>query len=162
MKAISAYPVMVLVLCLQLSPLPAAAEILHCQVIKVIDGDSLLVRVGGSKKEIRLWGIDSPEYDQPYARTAKKLTARLVAEEIEVKVEGRDGYNRILGIAYSGDICINRQLVALGGAWVYDYYCRNSECREWVRLERKARQEGRGLWADRAPVAPWEWRKLKR
>lgn len=142
--------------------LSVAGEVLHCEAIKVIDGDSILIRVGGAKKEVRLWGIDSPEYDQPYAAAAKKCTASLLTDSLKIKVIGRDGYNRILGMVYSGDICINRELVRQGAAWVYDYYCRSAECREWAGLERKARVQKRGLWRDDDPIPPWKWRKSRK
>lgn len=52
-------------------------------------------------------------------------------------------------------------MVADGAAWVYRKY---SEDPELLELERRAREEGRGLWALQPDqrVALWEWRKQRR
>ncbi len=46
-------------------------------------------------------------------------------------------------------------MVADGMAWHYVEY---SKTVGLARAERDARAAGRGLWADKAPVAPWTWR----
>ena len=161
MKAIFQTLIIVIGFFLPASSCLFASEILQGEVIKVIDGDSIVVRTAGGRKEIRLWGIDCPEYDQPHAGTAKKRTANLLANDITIEVKGRDSYNRILAIAYSDSVCVNRELVRQGAAWVYDYYCRESVCREWNRLERQARAKRKGLWRDKEPTPPWEWRRTR-
>jgi endonuclease YncB( thermonuclease family) len=52
---------------------------------------------------------------------------------------------------------LNQELVPAGLAWWYERYAR----RETVLrdLEQEARDAKRGLWSDRNPVAPWDWRK---
>jgi endonuclease YncB( thermonuclease family) len=45
-----------------------------------------------------------------------------------------------------------------GLAWWYQRYARHETILQ--DLEREARQGRRGLWADRDPVPPWEWRKM--
>lgn len=161
MKYILRNLILAIAFCSLSSSWSGAGETLRCRVLKVIDGDSILVLAGNSEMEIRLWGIDSPEYDQPYADKAKKRTAELLkGNSISVKVKGRDGYNRVLAVVYSGGTCVNQKLVMQGAAWVYDYYCRAAECGEWVRLEREARVHRRGLWQDKNPMPPWKWRRL--
>ena len=50
---------------------------------------------------------------------------------------------------------VGRQMVAAGLAW---HYARYSDDADLAAAERDARAAGRGLWADREPVPPWEWR----
>lgn len=42
------------------------------------------------------------------------------------------------------------------------HYVRYSKAAERAAAERDARAAGRGLWADREPVPPWEWRASER
>jgi hypothetical protein len=56
--------------------------------------------------------------------------------------------------------CVNEQLLAAGYAWWYREYAKGDKAAE--SLEADARNNGRGLWADPSPVAPWEFRKGKR
>ncbi len=48
-------------------------------------------------------------------------------------------------------------MVGQGMAWWYRQYAPTD--RELARLEADARLTGRGLWAQRGAVAPWDWRK---
>ena len=41
-------------------------------------------------------------------------------------------------------------------AWVSD---RDARDKTLYRLQDEARSAGRGLWVDRNPMAPWDWRK---
>ncbi|MFZ5541723.1 MAG: thermonuclease family protein [Pseudomonadota bacterium] len=51
-----------------------------------------------------------------------------------------------------------------GFAWHFKRYESEQEPRErltYADAERKAKQAQRGLWSDRAPVAPWDYRAMK-
>ena len=52
-----------------------------------------------------------------------------------------------------------RELIAAGMAW---HYTRYSKAADLTAAERAARAAGRGLWADRERVPPWEWRASER
>ena len=47
-----------------------------------------------------------------------------------------------------------------GWCWWYRKYAPGNVVLE--ELERRARGAGLGLWADSAPIPPWEWRKARR
>jgi micrococcal nuclease len=57
---------------------------------------------------------------------------------------------------------VNQEIIRAGFAWVYAAYCRKPICHEWKRLEGEVATEKLGLWKDKNPVAPWEWRKEQR
>lgn len=143
---------------------PAHAEItLTGKVTKIIDGDSVLVLQRGLYHEVRLWGIDCPEYDQPYAVAAGKLVKTLLRGKIvTVKVKNRDMYGREVGVIHRGTLNVNEELIRQGAAWVYGRYCRESICREWKKLETRARSEQQGLWSGKNVIAPWKWRRSKK
>ena len=57
---------------------------------------------------------------------------------------------------------LNEEIVRTGFAWVYERYCRKTICGEWKKLEEEARAAGLGLWKDKDPVPPWEFRRKKK
>ena len=70
-----------------------------------------------------------------------------------------DRYKREVGRIYLSDRFINMEMVSDGFAWRYVQYDRTGE---FTAAEADAREHGRGLWADKDPVPPWEWRREKR
>ena len=54
---------------------------------------------------------------------------------------------------------LGRRLVAEGLAWHYTRYSYDAGL---AVAERDARAAGSGLWGDREPVPPWEWRAGER
>jgi len=64
-----------------------------------------------------------------------------------------------VGDVMFGGKSANAELVAAGLAWQYTYYSRDPGL---AALEREARAKRLGLWADRSPVPPWEFRRRKR
>lgn len=130
------------------------------RVEKVIDGDSLLLQSGGKRVEVRFWGIDCPEYGQPYGSAAKRLSRELLSGRmVKITAKTRDSYGRVVGRVQRGDLDVNAELVKQGAAWVYSRYCRETPCGEWQRLEDLARTARRGLWTEQKPTPPWTWRR---
>ena len=72
-----------------------------------------------------------------------------------VKKTGTDKYGRTLGIVVVGDVDANAKLVEDGWAWHFKKY---SSDEQLAKLEEAARTAKRGLWADEAPLAPWDFR----
>ena len=87
------------------------------------------------------------------------LTALTKGKAVEVHVEDRDRYGRVVaGIEVGGDD-LGQRLVADGLAWHYTRYSNDTGLAD---AESDARAAGRGLWADREPVPPWEWRATEK
>jgi len=137
----------------------AHTEELTGQVIKVNDGDTLTLRIAGQRPvKVRLAGIDAPEYDQPYGKTARRvLTAIVSGRTVRVNTRSRDDYGRIVGTVTLSGQDIEAALVERGAAWVYRRYNRNPRL---VDLEAQAKAARRGLWAlpESQRIPPWEWR----
>ncbi|MEF8942525.1 MAG: thermonuclease family protein [Desulfohalobiaceae bacterium] len=141
--------------------LPSIALSWPGDVVEVIDADILKVRKGSTEVEVRLYGIDAPESDQPYGLRASRFTKMMARfERVEVEPEHRDQHGRVEALVYlDGDgECLNEELVKAGHAWVHERYCHIRDCAQWQKLERRARQAGRGLWTQSDPVPPWDWR----
>ena len=128
------------------------------RVVRVRDGDSLVVRIGGIGTEVRLDGVDCPELAQAYGRSAKRFTADLAfGHEVRLLAKGLDKYNRELAEVLLPDgRSLNRELVSAGYAW---WFRRHSSDRDLEERERQARAARRGLWADPNPVPPWDFRE---
>jgi endonuclease YncB( thermonuclease family) len=133
------------------------------QVVNVSDGDTLVVlRDGNVQEKVRLAEIDCPEKNQPFGQAAKRFTTNQAARKVViVEVRDRDRYGRTVGeILFPDGKSLNRELVKAGYAWWYRKYSTDESFGE---LERQAQVARKGLWADRNPVPPWEWRRdLKR
>jgi endonuclease YncB( thermonuclease family) len=129
------------------------------KVVGVSHGDTISVMREGKAVKVRLHGIDCPEKKQPYGTRAKRFTSEMAfGMEVEVRVQTTDKYGRIVGEVLLPDgISLNKQLVSMGLAWWYRKYAPND--RTLKALETGAREAKRGLWVDKDPVPPWEWRK---
>lgn len=130
-------------------------------VTKVLDGDSFRVRKGRETVEVRLYGVDSPEWGQAYGNRAKRyLKAKINRSAVTVSPKDVDRYGRTIALVSSSGLLLNRELVREGLAWMYPRYCKEQPlCSELKKIERKAMAGGRGLWRDKAPVPPWQWRR---
>ena len=124
------------------------------------DGDTLTLLVDNQRVRVRLAEIDAPEKGQPFGtRSRKSLSAMCAGKVAEVDSRERDKYGRIVGRVTCDGKDTSVEQVRAGMAWVYDYYTRDQSL---YRLQDEARAERRGLWADKLPVPPWEWRRAVR
>jgi len=141
---------------------PVIAKTLHdVPVTKVIDGDTIVVNDGIKNIKVRLWGIDTPEYRQPYSKSAKKFTTKLLQYElVDLVIKDYDKYGRVVAmvIMKDGD-SINELLVKKGYAWVHIYYCKEAICKTWKSYQREARERKAGLWREPEPLAPWIYKQ---
>ncbi len=141
----------------------ASAHAWTGQVVAVTDGDTIKVLQDGRETKIRLYGVDTPEKKQAFGQKAKDFTASLVAGKmVDVEPVDQDRYGRTVGLVTVSGRNLNEELVKNGFAWVYRQYCRRGECSAWIKEESQARAARIGLWADPAPVPPWEWRRTKK
>lgn len=154
--------VLFLIICFVLFPFDAIAkDDSSVRVEKIIDGDTIQVQYKAKSVQVRLWGIDTPEYQQPFSKPAKKFTAQLLEEgRVQLKIKDWDRYGRIVAIVTMTDQrCVNEELIKAGFAWVHIYYCKEPICKRWSGYEKEARLQQIGLWQDSSPVPPWVWKK---
>lgn len=94
-------------------------------VIRVIDGDTIVVEIDGRRERVRYIGIDTAEMDDEreaivvQARGATEANERLVGGKsvrLEFDVQRRDKYGRLLAYVWVGDTLINEELVRRGYA----------------------------------------------
>jgi len=151
-----------IIVCVMLLPSPVPAW--QGKVVRVLDGDSILVKRAGRLYEIRLYGIDTPEYKQPFGREAGRVTRKMINKKIvDIRPMDVDRYHRIVAlVTYNGRL-VNRELVDKGAAWLYPRYCKKQPlCRELRVEEQQARRQRLGLWAGANPLSPSQWKRLNK
>ncbi|MDX1431385.1 MAG: thermonuclease family protein [Gammaproteobacteria bacterium] len=127
------------------------------RVVRVKDGDSIVVRSGDNEVDVRIADIDAPELDQAYGKVAKAALDGLVGErDVRLELVGGDRYRRIVANVFVEGLDAAELLVGQGYAWVRRAYTSSSRL---IRLEDEARRARRGLWADAEPIPPWFWRQ---
>ena len=139
--------------------IPDSGFDLRGRVVRVADGDTLSVLdAANAQHKIRLYGIDTPERDQPHGKIAWSALSELVAgRSVGIVEVETDSYGRTVGTVYLGDQNVNLAMVEQGHAWWYRRHAQHE--RPLEAAEKQARKEGRGLWADSNPIPPWEWRR---
>lgn len=131
------------------------------KVIKVSDGDTVTLLTDDKiSHKIRLNDIDAPEKKQAFGNKSRDNLASYIAGElVTVKYKSKDKYGRVLGTIYFEDLDINLQQIKNGYAWVYKQYSKNQT---YYQEEQKAKELKKGLWIEKEPIAPWEFRKQKK
>src|SRR5438128_12435826 len=94
-------------------------------VVRVVDGDTIHVRLADRVEKVRYIGVNTPEVhhprkgEEPGGREAAEVNRELVENErvrLELDVQSRDRYGRLLAYVWIGETMINAELVRLGYA----------------------------------------------
>lgn len=144
----------------------ANTAILNGCIVRVVDGDTVkLLDDDLVIHTIRLAGIDAPESKMPYGKQATAfLTDLILGKEVVAVAYKQDRYGRTIGTIFLREKDINLAIIDAGLAWHYKKYASEqprSEALAYAHSELIARQKKLALWSDKAPTAPWEWRKEK-
>ena len=134
---------------------PAQGSSTQARVVRVVDGDTIVVSVDGEDEYVRYIGVDTPETVKPdtpvrcFGPRASDENHRLV-EDRTVRLtfdrEARDDYGRLLAYVYAGGRFVNAELVRGGYARTLAIAPNTSHAAELQRLAARAARVGRGLW----------------
>ena len=133
----------------------AERSVLEGTVVRVVDGDTIRVRIGARVERVRYIGVNAPELHhptrgvEPGGREASELNRQLVADKrvrLELDVQERDRYGRLLAYVWVGDLMVNAELVWRGYAQVMTVPPNVRHQALFLKLQRDAREAGRGLW----------------
>jgi micrococcal nuclease len=142
-------------------PPPAHREPWH-RVVRVVDGDTVVVDIGGTSTKLRLIGLDTPEVVDPRkpvqcfgkeASTKAKelLEGARVRIEMDTSQGTVDKYGRTLAYVYMEDgTLFNKKMISDGYGHEYTYRLPYRYQTDFKAAEKTAREEKRGLWADNA------------
>ena len=136
-------------------PVPAG----QATVRSVVDGDTIVVDVGGDDETVRLIGIDTPETKKPNtpiecfgpeasARTHELLPAG-TAVRLERDREPRDRYGRLLAYVFraSDGLFIEEALLHDGYADTLEIAPNTAYAERLAEVAAAARAAGAGLWS---------------
>jgi micrococcal nuclease len=126
-------------------------------VTRVVDGDTIGVRLGGRRDTVRYIGVDTPETVKPgapvqcFGPAASAYNHRLVDGQrvtLRLDAEARDRYGRLLAYVYRrrDGLFVNAELVRGGFARTLEIPPNTHHAGELRRLQRTARTAARGLW----------------
>lgn len=133
----------------------AGLEDLAGTVVRVVDGDTVHVRIGDRIEKVRLIGVNTPEIhhprkgEEPGGRQALAVNRQLLLGKrvrLELDVQHRDRYGRLLAYVWVGDTMVNAELVRRGYAQVMTVPPNVRYQDLFLKLQRDAREAGRGLW----------------
>jgi micrococcal nuclease len=129
------------------------------RVVRVVDGDTIIVEIDGREERLRYIGVDTPETVQPntpvecFGKEASAENARLVEGkrvELERDVGNRDRFDRLLRYVYVVEdgqrIFVNEALVANGFAYASTFPPDVKHEDTLRAAQREARDNDRGLW----------------
>jgi len=135
-----------------------------CEVLAVIDGDTLLIKQSATDTspefigKIRLLGINTPETvkrgeaPQAFGAAATEYTkTRVASGNVSLELDKRriDRYGRFLAYVYVGNRLLNEELVVAGLARVHTYPGDSMTInRQLLRAQDEAKREGRGIWQE--------------
>jgi micrococcal nuclease len=128
------------------------------RVVRVVDGDTIVVRLAGRDERVRYIGVDTPETVKPrtpvqcFGKKASAANRRLVGGrtvELVTDVEERDRYGRLLAYVYRAPdrLFVNAELIRGDFASPMTIPPNVRFADRFTALARKAREDGKGLWS---------------
>jgi micrococcal nuclease len=138
----------------------AIAPIDTALVVEVIDGDTVVLEIGGQTETVRLVGIDTPETVHPtkpvecFGPQASAFLSRLLPVDTQVRIQrdtqARDSYGRLLLYVFlpapAGEKFVNLELVARGFAVPLSIEPNTHWRDSFVAAAFDAQRNSRGLW----------------
>jgi micrococcal nuclease len=124
-------------------------------VVRVVDGDTIVVRLDGRQQRVRYTGMNTPESVDPrrpvqcFGKEAAVRNRQLVegkAVWLEKDVSETDRFGRLLRYVSVDGVLVNAALVAEGYAHAVTYPPDVRYAERFRALERGAREARRGLW----------------
>jgi micrococcal nuclease len=135
-------------------------------VVKVKDGDSIVVKTNKGNKDLRIWGIDAPEHGQPYAEESKQRLKELVLNnKVRVQNPKTDDFQRDLAFIYIAnkdksqeqEVDVGSTLIKEGLAWHFNPDPEHDK--PYKLLQTEAKNKKLGLWKDPNPQNPEDYRR---
>lgn len=145
----------------------ANADIISGRVVGVFDGDTITILDNANiQYKVRLAGIDAPEKKQAFGNVSKQSLSDLVfGKQVDIDWQKQDRYGRTVGKVLVNGVNANLEQVKRGLAWYYKKYQNElvlADRLDYLHAEEAAEQGRLGLWIDKEPVAPWDFRKSRR
>lgn len=132
------------------------AGLIAATVTRVIDGDTIEVNLNGKTEKVRLTLVDTPETVhpnksvEPFGPEASEFTTKTLNGQkvgLEMDVQERDKYGRLLAYIWIGDKLFNKMLLEKGLARVSVYPPNVKYESEFRAAQKTAQEKGIGIWS---------------
>ncbi|MFE1244879.1 thermonuclease family protein [Fictibacillus sp. NPDC058756] len=130
---------------------------IQVQVLDVVDGDTIKVKVDGKSETVRFLLVDTPESVhpnkpvQPFSKEASKHTEGMLSGsdvELELGIGERDKYGRLLAYVYADGKSVQKSLLEKGLARVaYVFEPNTKYVDDYEKIQKQAQKEGIGIWS---------------
>lgn len=136
------------------------------EVLWVSDGDSAKVKLrNGQEVNVRFFGVDTPESEwkgkwkqQAHSQKAKGFTKWLIhKKEVVVDFNGEGTYGRCVGEIFVNSKSVSKAIIESGHGWWYKQYA--PKRLDLMEAQSEAKAKKLGLWVDKNPTPPWEYRR---
>ena len=129
---------------------------LQAVLVKVVDGDTIDVTIGGQALTVRYVGIDTPERGEPGYKAAAAANQTLLGSGnlwLAQDKTDKDRYGRLLRFIYTdAGLFVNGQMVAQGWAQPLEFEPDVTLAVEFRKLATAAAQDKRGFWSGNSAV----------
>ena len=115
------------------------------EIVRIIDGDSLVISIDGSDVDVRLAGINAPEADECHGGRSSEATNALATGSAEVAVVDTDQFGRSVALVWTESGFVNAALVETGNAIAMT--AEDPWARTFIAAEESARSARLGIWA---------------
>ena len=124
------------------------------ELVRVVDGDTVIIKINDKEESVRLIGINAPEKNECYSKEATdELKKILVDKNIKIETDesqnDKDKYDRLLRYIYLEDgTFVNEKLVKDGFAKEYTYKIAYKFQIDFKNDQKMAVENKLGMWAD--------------
>lgn len=134
-------------------------KLLNATVVRVVDGDTIIIKVNGREERVRMLCVDTPESvspnvaPQPFGKEASEFTKTALPAGTSIQIEtglgdGRDKYGRLLVYIYVDGKMFNETLLEKGLARVAYVYSPNTKYVDrFNEIQKKAQANEIGIWS---------------
>lgn len=121
----------------------AAGERIISGMTRGGDGDSFFV----GAVEIRLNGVDAPEWNRPFGRQATAYRKELTGGLVDCDLLGEQTHGREVARCFVAGRDIGLAMIEAGWASAEPWFLRGRPWKaSYEQAEREARRDGRGMW----------------
>lgn len=130
--------------------------VIQARLVKVVDGDTIEVNIGGQDMTVRYVGVDTPERGEPGYKAAAAANESFLGDGnlwlLPDKTD-RDRYGRLLRFIYTAEgVFVNREMLLQGWAQPLEFEPDVTRAVEFRKLAREAAEAKRGFWSGSSSV----------
>ena len=125
-------------------------QLVNAEVIGVVDGQTITVKIKGKDSTVRYIGVDAPPLGDPKAGQTVATNRRWVSGKQVVlarDAEDKDSQGRLLRYVYVDNTMVNGALILSGLAKMADLGKNTRYQAEFKQLEETAKGQQLGVWA---------------